>query len=184
MNQAQSQNNSITLPADMAAEFRNTDWGGRQLATIPVFREFVHQELVQIYGLGEIISLKSKSYAVIEGEPTRGLYIILHGTLSVYKSDQASGSLQRIAYLEAGNNFGELSLFDDAPRSASVAAESVCHLFYLDADTFNEYLRRSSTDIRTRFYKGCAEELVKRFRQLNSDYIASQQILWRQAMTK
>jgi CRP-like cAMP-binding protein len=174
----------LQLPQDMASDFRNPEWGGRQLASIPVFKQFVPQELTQIYGLGEIVSLKPKSYAVIEGEPTRGLYIILHGMLSVYKNDQSSGSLQRIAYLEAGNNFGELSLFDDAPRSASVAAESVCHLFYLDANIFNQYLDRSSAELRMRFYKGCSEELVKRFRRLNSDYIAAQQLLWRQAMSK
>src|SRR5690606_9082424 len=124
------------------------------------------------------------SYAVIEGEPTRGLYIILHGTVSVYKNDESTGSMARLAYLEAGNNFGELSLFDTAPRSASVAAESVCHMFYLDADRFNDILLQNNADMQARFYKSCAEELVGRFRNLNSDYIVAQQLLWKHGLRR
>ena len=79
---------------------------------------------------------------------------------------------------------GQLSLFDTAPRSASVMAESVCHMFYLDEKAFSGFMNQSGSDIKIRFFKTCAEDLVARFRQLNGDYIAAQQLLWKYALRK
>ncbi len=174
----------MRIPAELAEQFRDPKWGAGQLSNISILNGFTNEELEKLYGVGEIISLKSNSYAVIEGEPTRGLYVILFGTVSVYKNEPISGAMHRIAYLDQGANFGELSLFDQAPRSASVAAEAVCHLFHLDAEVFENYLDKAGEDLRSRFYKACAEELVSRFRKLNSDYINSQQLLWKHAFNK
>lgn len=182
MNEKNS-SNPVLLPPEMAEQFRNAQWGAKQLAAIPLFKELTHDELAEIYGRGEIISFKPKSYAVIEGEPTRGLFIILHGTVSVYKNDPVTGAMHRLAFLESGANFGELSLFDTAPRSATVAAESVCHMFSLDAEVFNKYLEERGEGAKYRFYKACAEDLVGRFRGLNSDYITAQQLLWKHALS-
>jgi len=172
------------IPPTMAAEFRDPSWGAQQLQAVPIFKGFTFEELKKVYARGEIISLKTKSYAVIEGEPTRGLFIILLGTMSVYKNDSSTGAMHRIAYLEAGKNFGELSLFDTAPRSATVSAESICHLFHLEAGVFNSALEELGGDAKSRFFKSCAEELVVRFRKLNSDYISVQQTLWRYALRR
>ncbi len=51
---------------------------------------------------GKLSAYAPKAYAVIEGEPTRGLYIILSGSMSVYKTSASSGAMTRIAYLEQG----------------------------------------------------------------------------------
>lgn len=168
--------------SELASEFRDPNWGASQLMNIAIFKGFTKDELKKVYSQGEIITLKPKAYAVIEGEPTRGLYIILSGTMSVYKNDPMTGSMHRIAHLEAGNNFGELSLFDTANRSASVGGESTCHLFHLDATVFQGCLKKLGGDAVTRFYKSCAEELVSRFRKLNTDYITVQQLLWRHSL--
>jgi CRP-like cAMP-binding protein len=83
--------------------------------------------------------------------------------------------------LESGAYFGELSLFDSAPRSATVTAETTVQCFVLDADAFNRLLESMGENLQLRFYKTCAEELVDRLRKLNSDYISSQNMLWRYA---
>jgi len=175
---------NMRIPGELAQQFRDPKWGASQLSGISILKGFTVEELETLYGIGEVISLKPNSYAVIEGEPTRGLYVILYGTVSVYKNEPISGAMHRIAYLDQGANFGELSLFDQAPRSASVAAEAVCHLFHLDADVFATYLTKAGEGPTSRFYKACAEELVSRFRKLNTDYITSQQQLWKYAFTK
>ena len=89
----------------------------------------------------------------------------------------------RLTYLEAGSCFGELSLFDGAARSATVVAESNCHLFCLDVSVFDGFLDKVGDDLKVRFYKQCAEEMATRFRVQNSDYIHAQNLLWSHALT-
>lgn len=167
--------------AAVLEKFRDPDWGAGKLGEIAIFRRFNALELKKLYSYGRFTVLRPQSHAVIEGEPTRGLYVILDGTVSVYKTDPTNNSLARLAVLESGAYFGELSLFDSAPRSATVSAETSVQCFALDADDFNKFLEAMGENLQLRFYRTCAEELVDRLRKLNTDYITSQNMLWRYA---
>jgi CRP-like cAMP-binding protein len=163
---------------ELVQTFRDPSWGAAQLRRISIFGGLHDDELFDLYNLGRIRSLKPNSHAIVEGEPTRGLFVLLHGTVSVYKTNKTKNTMFRLAYLEEGAVFGELSLFDSAPRSATVATESLCHLFYLDAETFNTYLDRKGDNLKTRFYKRCAEDIVEKLRLQNADYVHAQLLLW------
>ena len=167
--------------AAVLEKFKDPDWGASKLGEIGIFRRFNALELKKLYSYGQFAVLRPQSHAVIEGEPTRGLYVILDGTVSVYKTDPTNNSLARLAVLESGAYFGELSLFDSAPRSATVSAETSVQCFILDADEFNKFLETMCENLQLRFYRTCAEELVDRLRKLNTDYITSQNMLWRYA---
>ncbi len=171
-------------PLELVQKFKDPVWGAAKLKDISLFDRFTDDELAMLYSIGRVVNLKPKANAVIEGEPTRGLYILLYGRVSVYKTDPVAGSLLRLAMLEEGANFGELSLFDAAPRSATVAAETTCYLFLLEAEGFNKFLADAGDDLQVRFFKTCAEELAVRFRRLNGDYINSQQLLWKHALRR
>ena len=106
---------------------------------IQVFARFSDAELRKLYSFGKMLKARSKVNIVIEGERTSGLYILMSGRVSVYKTDSATKKLSRIAILEEGASFGELSLFDEAPRSATVVAEVESLLFYLDTREFNRF---------------------------------------------
>ncbi|MEZ4742707.1 MAG: cyclic nucleotide-binding domain-containing protein [Bdellovibrionota bacterium] len=170
--------------SELIRKFRNPQWGATQLRRVAILQGLTDNELLELYQLGKIRSLNAKVNAVIEGEPTRGLYILLYGRVSIYKTDKTTGSMHRLTFLEEGSIFGELSLFDNAPRSATVTTESPCHLFYLDAENFLRYLDSKGDAIKTRFYKQCAEDLADRFRNQNSDYIQAQKLLWQYALRK
>lgn len=167
-----------------AESFRDPNWGAEKLKAIGILKKFAPDELMALYGNGEFKTIMPHSYAVIEGEPSRGLFVLLKGTVSIYKNDVTGSSMHRIAILEEGSYFGELSLFDKHPRTATVAAESVCQMFYLDADKFERFLEDRGPDAKVRFFRQCAEELAQRFRTLNTDYISSQQLLWKYALRK
>lgn len=168
----------------LLASFRDAARGAQRLKGISLFARLTDDELRKIYAFGKLLHLRPKSAAVVEGEPTRGMYILLKGRVSVHKNDPTTGSLVRLALLDEGANFGEISLFDSAPRSATVTAETDCYLFELAAEDFNRFLEMSGSEVQTRFFKTCAEELAARFRTLNGDYINSQRLLWKYALRR
>lgn len=176
---------AASVPLEMKHKFDDPEWGADKLEIIEIFKNFTFDELKSLWKIGKVSLLNSGAHAIIEGEPSRGLYIILFGKVSVYKNDTVSGAMHRIAYLEEGAAFGELSLFDDAPRSATVVADTSCYVFHLDAHDFDKHLGDIGGDeLKVRFYQKCAEDLAERFRSINSDYIVSQQLLWKYALRK
>lgn len=177
-------NTNAGIPKTLEDQFQDTEWGAKQLESIKLFRQFTQEELKRLYNKGEVRILRPEAYAVIEGEPSRGVYLILHGTVSVYKNDPETGSMVRIAYLETGAVFGEMSLFENAPRSATVGGTTLCYLFYLDVAVFEAFLQEVGADAQIRFYKTCAQHMSERFRLINNDYIISQQLLWKYALRR
>lgn len=164
--------------------FSDKTWGADQLKSISFFDQFKTGELEDLYTKGEVVSVPPKSHVVVEGESSRGLYILLRGTVSIFKTDPVTNAMVRLTLLEEGAFFGELSLFDDAPRSATVTAESSCILFSLGIAAFEDFLKTNGDDLMTRFYKRCAEEMGARFRLQNAEYISSQHLLWKYALRK
>ena len=164
--------------------FSDPQWGKDQLKRISLFKNITDEELMALYKLGRVKEIHAKSNIVIEGESSRGIYILLAGTVSVFKNNASNNSMIRLAYLEKGASFGELSLFDEAARSATVVAETSCNLFSLEEPVFRKFMDAQGDNIKMRFYKKCAEEMVERFRSQNSDYIMSQQLLWKYALSK
>lgn len=81
--------------------------------------------------------------AVVIREGTRGdkMYIVVRGQLEVRKS----GTEAAIATLAEKQVFGDMSLLDDEPRSASVVAVSEVHLLSLQRRDLERILRRYSS---------------------------------------
>lgn len=174
----------ITQDQEKEKLFRDAVYGAARLKDVSVFNKFSDEELKKLHGYGKMLRARSKVNIVIEGEKTNGLYILMSGRVSVYKTDGSTQRLARIAILEEGASFGEMSLFDDAPRSATVVAEIDTLLFYLDTKDFNRFLDESTADLKVRFYRTCSVYLAERFRKLNVEYLNSQQMLWKYALRK
>ena len=80
---------------------------------------------------------------VAEGEPSQSLYILLSGRAKVQRSD-ADGKEVILAVLGSGECFGEMSLIDDAPRSASVITLESCDFMAINKDSFKSMLKQSN----------------------------------------
>ncbi|HVT20587.1 MAG TPA: Crp/Fnr family transcriptional regulator [Mycobacteriales bacterium] len=74
-----------------------------------------------------------------EGDPGDRLFIVLDGKIKIYRAS-ADGRENLIALLGTGEMFGELSLFDPGPRTASVAAVTDATLASLDHDDLRPLL--------------------------------------------
>jgi len=68
-----------------------------------------------------------------EGDFGEKVYFVIEGQLSVLTKN----SNKEIAKIKKGDFFGEIALFKNKPRNASVKAITYCHLYYLNKNSFN-----------------------------------------------
>jgi len=74
-----------------------------------------------------------------EGEESVSLYVIARGEVELLK--QYAGSSRRIALLEPGDFFGEMSLLEGGPRDGSARAVGPAKLVRVDPSTFDRIVR-------------------------------------------
>ena len=73
-------------------------------------------------------SFQAKSMIIRQGDPSGELYYIVSGSVTVMLEDDAGHEIV-LAYLNAGEFFGELGLFNkDLNRTALVRARSACEI--------------------------------------------------------
>jgi CRP/FNR family transcriptional regulator, cyclic AMP receptor protein len=83
---------------------------------VPIFKELRDDFLVRLASIMNEISFPSGKTIFAEGQEGRSLYIVIAGRVRVHLSEKD------LAVLDKGTCFGEMSLFDAEPRSASVTA--------------------------------------------------------------
>jgi len=144
------------------------------LKQIPLFKDFKTTELLSVNMVA-----KSKSYepgeAIIK-EKARGdgLYIIKSGRVRVVKTD-SFGDEHLLAYLSEGEYFGEISLVDRAPRSASVIAEEPSQCVVIKHTDFQNLIA-GNKEIERKFYKSFSQVLCDRLRVADENLTFSQEI--------
>ncbi len=83
---------------------------------VPIFKELRDDFLVRLAAIMNEVSFPSGRTIFSEGQEGRSLYIVVSGRVRVHLGDKD------LAVLDKGSCFGEMSLFDAEPRSASVTA--------------------------------------------------------------
>ena len=90
----------------------------RVITQAPLFRDFNRREFRQVEGILHRRQLSTDEILFREGERGVGMYIILSGKVRIVQQT-GDGSQQSLAFLSAGDFFGEQALLDDSPRTAS-----------------------------------------------------------------
>ncbi len=104
------------------------------LRPVSIFRGLHKSTLFEVARKASEVAYPRGATVVRQGDPGDSLCIVVEGTLEVRRSDQA------VAQLTAGDYFGELSLIDGEPRSATVVTLDEVVLLTLKADDFNALL--------------------------------------------
>lgn len=107
---------------------------------------------------------------VNQGEVADALYVVASGSLLVQRATR-KGEKRAINVIEAPGSFGELSLLDSRPRSASVEALETCELFVVSRESFLGLLSRDP-----RLVDGVLRELGRLVRRL-TDQVADDALL-------
>jgi len=80
----------------------------------------------------------SKSTIIYAGDKADVLYYIVKGTVCVLVEEQKDNKEMVITYLNAGEFFGEMGLFEDGVRSAWVKAKTDCEICEISYSKFRE----------------------------------------------
>ena len=95
------------------------------IRAVPIFRELRDDFLVRLASVMDELSFPNSHSIFTEGQEGRSLYIVVSGKVKVHLADR------ELARLEQGACFGEMSLFDAEPRSASVTTLEICECLML-----------------------------------------------------
>ena len=95
----------------------------------PLLVNLPGEQLARIAQAGEVESYNAGEDVVSDGSLGDALFLILSGQVAVHRGAQT------FATLTAGEFFGEMSLVEPAPRSATVTAMSATFLFRLPHDS-------------------------------------------------
>ncbi|WP_199248528.1 Crp/Fnr family transcriptional regulator [[Phormidium] sp. ETS-05] len=92
---------------------------------VPIFKELRDDFLVRLASVMDELSFPRDYTIFTEGQEGRSLYIVVSGRVRVHIGNRD------LAQLDQGACFGEMSLFDAEPRSASVTTLDPCECLVL-----------------------------------------------------
>ena len=133
---------------------------------VPLFRSLNAKELQEFIAISHLYKVK-KSYGVVrEGEPTEGMYIVVRGEAQV-QMRLHQGDETRLAILKSGDVFGELSLLDRFPASATVVMRTDGILYRVDAEGFQK-MRAALRPAAFKVMREIAPIICERLRDINN----------------
>ena len=111
-----------------------------------------------------------------EGSPGDGMHFISSGAVRIEKQTGVTGGVAKtLAVIEAGDYFGEMSLFDQQPRSASAVAAGRTQTFWLSKAAFDD-LPKAGGQAGMGVLFGMIRTSSERIRRLNRQVIVYDEI--------
>jgi signal transduction histidine kinase len=128
------------------------------LRKVPLFADLPESELRQLCEMVDEIQLSAGELLFEEGSTGDQAYVIKQGELEILKA--SSGRDVLLAMREPGEVIGEMSLFEDTPRMASVRARKDSVLFAIHKQEIDRLLQTSLPAASSMFYT-----ILRRWRQ-------------------
>lgn len=100
----------------------------------PLLNKLAPEQLARVAKSGEVESYNPNEQIVVDGSLGDALFLILSGQVAVHRGAQT------FATLSAGDFFGEMSLVEPAPRSATVTSMSATFVFRLPHDALRSLI--------------------------------------------
>ncbi len=127
------------------------------LGKVPAFEYLSYQDLLKVLSVGDLVKVADGQTLCKEGDPGSEMMLILSGATNVMKGGQV------IRTLGKGDVFGEMSMIDAAPRSATVVATAATNLLAFPRDSLFSLLREDPI-LSVKFLWGMGIEMNKRLR--------------------
>lgn len=105
------------------------------LRHVSLFATVPTRELGHIAAITEEVVQPGGSTIFTRGDRGDALYLVVEGEVGIYFGDARINTIRERGY------FGEMSILDDEPRSATARADSDCLLLCIHRDDFNRILQ-------------------------------------------
>jgi CRP-like cAMP-binding protein len=107
----------------------------RRLEEVPMFADCTRKQLRAVAAISKVVELPADTVLTRTGEPGDAFFVIVDGSATVEVPPR------KRSRLSPGNFFGEMSLLDGEPRSATVEAETAVRLLVIQRLHFQALLR-------------------------------------------
>lgn len=114
----------------------------RLLKNIPYFSQLTIDEMCNLVASSQTRTFPRGSIVLRKGEIGEVIYLIIAGTVKVVVT-HTDGKEIILNTLKSGDFFGEMAIFDNMPRSATVAAVEDCELLIISRDTIIEQIKKN-----------------------------------------
>jgi CRP/FNR family cyclic AMP-dependent transcriptional regulator len=129
-------------PAHAGASAPSRDARIRHLQRVPLFSGFDEGDLRRVAEMSRIVEAPAGTVITHIGEPGDSFFVIIDGTVTV-RTPVGAGS-----QLKPGDFFGEMSLLDGDPRSATIVAATDVRLLAVERSHFWRLLEETPDLIR------------------------------------
>jgi CRP/FNR family transcriptional regulator, cyclic AMP receptor protein len=109
------------------------------LGAVPLFEGLSRRHLKAIADLADVAAFMAGASLVKEGRPGESFFVILSGEAKVTVKGR------RVHRAIPGDHFGEISLLDGGPRTASVVSETPMTVLMIERSDFQKVLRNDPT---------------------------------------
>ncbi len=106
------------------------------LRHVVIFRHLDMSELCKVLSIVRAVDVQKGEVIIREGEGSDALYAIIDGRMQIERGGQPIKSLL------PGEHFGEMALFNNRPRSATVTALSSGRVLVMERGRFNELVKK------------------------------------------
>ncbi len=132
------------------------------LKGVELFSELTEEQLGLLGNLIVVQDYNRDETVVLEGDDSmQALYLIASGSVQVYMTG-VDGRETILSFLERGDFFGEMSLIDGEPRSASVRTVTDAQMMIIHRESFLQLIRQTPE-----IAMALLSEMSKRLRKAN-----------------
>jgi CRP-like cAMP-binding protein len=137
---------------------------------VRLFEALEVPELAEILMLGAVKEYPEGSVIFEDGSPGDSFFVIYDGAVRISKMFQQMGE-EALTILGAGEFFGEMSFFDDDPRSARAIAHKKAKLLEIRNAELKSHLT-ARPDVALKFLWAFSRTLSQRVRDTNAKFAA------------
>ncbi|MCF0224890.1 MAG: Crp/Fnr family transcriptional regulator [Fibrobacter sp.] len=132
------------------------------LKGVELFSELTEEQLGLLANLIVVQDFNRDETVVLEGDSSmQALYLIAAGSVQVYMTG-TDGRETILSFLERGDFFGEMSLIDGEPRSASVRTVTDAQMMIIHRESFLQLIKQTPE-----IAMALLSEMSKRLRKAN-----------------
>jgi serine/threonine protein phosphatase PrpC len=132
------------------------------LLGIPMFSGFDFKQMAKFVEIAEVREVRAGQVLIRQGEDDASLHVILYGAAQVLRGGEI------VNRLGVGDHFGEMSMIDRVPRSATVVATEPMKILVLEREAFHALLQTDAS-MAVKVLWSIAEKLNRRLRQADDE---------------